>query len=199
MPHAVRSITFSLVAAASLVCLGPSRGAAQKPDTVRPMASMASIPRDSLVPPISPGRAFLYSFLVPGSGQSILRRHKAATALLLVESISLVMIRESAADVHEARRFENDTTVLTYVDASGKPFVDAEGNFAPRTADPRFGPAYVRTRRAHVEDWIALLVANHLFAGADAFVAAHLWDVKARLALQSTSNGTALVASIPFP
>jgi hypothetical protein len=195
---AVRSLVSPLLAIL-IVGFAAPRVTAQQPDTQRPMASMASIPRDSLVPPISPGRAFFYSFLAPGSAQSILRRHKAATAFLIVESISLVMIRESAADVHEARRFENDTTVLSYVDASGQPFLDAEGNPAPRVAEPRFGPSYVRTRRAHVEDWIALLVANHLFAGADAFVAAHLWDVKARLALKSTPNGTAIVASVPLP
>jgi hypothetical protein len=55
----------------------------------------------------------------------------------------------------------------------------------------------VRARSAHVEDWIALLVANHLFAGADAFVAAHLWDVPARLGLRVVprAGGTTVSAS----
>ena len=52
-----------------------------------------------------------------------------------------------------------------------------------------FGNDQVKTRRAHVEDWIALLVANHLFAGADGFVAANLWDVKPKLAFRATPSG----------
>ena len=53
---------------------------------------------------------------------------------------------------------------------------------------PRFNDAYITTRDAHVEDWVALLVANHLFAGADAFVAANLWDVPARLGLRVSAR-----------
>ena len=80
------------------------------------------------------------------------------------------MIRESAADVHEARRMRSDSTIVSYVDEAGQP--------VRIVAPPRFNDAYVRTREAHVEDWVALLVANHLFAGADAYVAANLWDVQ---------------------
>jgi len=38
-------------------------------------------------------------------------------------------------------------------------------------------------------------VANHLLAGADAFVAAHLWDVPARLAVRVLPGGGASVAA----
>jgi hypothetical protein len=89
-----------------------------------------------------------------------------------------VMIRESAADVHEARRSVDDTVVVAYVDAQGNPLT------TPAVNVPRYSNAEIHSRLAHVEDWIALLVANHLFSGADAFVAAHLWDVPSHVALR---------------
>jgi len=164
----------------------PATAFAQR-DTVRaiaPIRSDVTIPRDSLVPPISPRRAFLYSFLVPGSGQSLLGRHKAAAAFLFVEAVCLAMIRESGADVHEARRSSGDSVIVSYIDAVGNPAV--------LKAAPRFSGTEVHTREAHVEDWAALLVGNHLFSGADAFVAAHLWDVRVRLGVQTTPGGRAL-------
>lgn len=170
---------------AALGALGAAGAAAQRPDTARAVPAFGAVARDSLVPPITPRRAFLYSFLAPGYGQSVLGRHKAASGFLLVEAISLTMIRESAADLREARRFENDTIVVSYGDGG-----------VPTTRVGRFTSREVRTRQAHVEDWIALLIANHLFAGADAFVAAHLWDVGPRLALRATPRGTSLTASL---
>lgn len=178
-----RRAMWGFVVAAAFAVPGAVR--AQR-DTARlePIRSTADIPRDSLVPPISPRRAFLYSFLVPGSGQSILGRHKAAAAFLFVEAVCLAMIRESGADVHEARRSAGDSLIVSYVDQSGNPAV--------LKAAPRFGSAEIHTREAHVEDWAALLVGNHLFSGADAFVAAHLWDVRVRLAMRNTPDGRAL-------
>jgi hypothetical protein len=157
-------------------------------DSLRPSPTISAPPADSLRPPISPRRALLYSFLAPGYSQGVLKRHKAASAFLLVEAISIAMIRESAADLREARRFRNDTLVIAY---------NPDGTALTR-AD-YFTDGLVRTRKAHVEDWIALLVANHLLAGADAFVAANLWDVKAKLALRATPNGTMVGASLQLP
>ena len=175
----------------ALALLLPATGAAQR-DTARAAAppairTGADIPHDSIVPPISPRRAFLYSFLVPGSGQSILGRHKAAATFLFVEAVCLAMIRESGADVHEARRSPGDSLIVSYVDQSGNPAVI-------KTA-PRFAGAEIHTREAHVEDWAALLVGNHLFSGADAFVASHLWDVRVRLGMRTTPDGRALAIS----
>jgi hypothetical protein len=159
---------------------------AQQRDSLRVSALPATSPStDSLRPPITPRRALLYGFLAPGYAQSVLGRHKAASGFLLVEAISIAMIRESAADLHEARRFANDSLIVSY-----------GSNGQPVKVPGRFGDTEVRTRRAHVEDWIALLVANHLFAGADAFVAANLWDVKPKLAFRATPNGASITASI---
>jgi hypothetical protein len=169
---------------------GPVCAQRQRPDTARGVTTVAANPADTLRPPLSPRRAFFYSFLAPGYSQSVLGRHKAATSFILVEAITIAMIRESAADLHEARRMQNDSVVVSYVDATGNPGLVVVA--------PRFGDADVHTRSAHVEDWIALLVANHLFAGADAFVAANLWDVPARLGLRMVPRGAVLSASLKW-
>jgi hypothetical protein len=174
-----------MVALAAAGSVAASPAAAQQRDT----AARATAAAESPKPPISPRRAFLFSFLAPGYSQSVLGRHKAAAAFLFVEAVSVVMIRESAADAHEARRMVDDTVIVSY-GANGKPVA---------TTGPRFGGADVRTREAHVEDWVALLVANHLFAGADAFVAAHLWDVPAHLGLRVLpGSGAAVSASFKW-
>jgi hypothetical protein len=184
-------ILIAAVAAGIGMGAAPRLAGAQRPDTIRRVVPpIPAVVQDSLQAPIGPRRAFIYSFLVPGSAQSILGRHKAASALLLVEAISLTMIRESAADVHEARRAAMDSMVTSYVDAAGNPLVTKVA--------PRFGSADIKTREAHVEDWVALLVANHLFAGADAFVAAHLWDVPARLGLRVAPHGAGVVGSFKW-
>ena len=174
---------------ALLAALAAPSAFAQRPDSTR-VVPADTTPADSIKPPLTPKRAFFYSFLAPGSAQSILGRHKAAAGFLLVEAISLIMIRESAADVHEARRIANDTLVVSYVDEFGNPATPVI------TAPPQFTTNYVHAREAHVEDWIALLVANHLLAGADAFVAANLWDVRAHLGLRVAPGSAALTASV---
>ena len=162
---------------------------AQRADSAR--AAAAAIPADSLRPPISPRRAFVYSFIAPGYGQARLGRHKTAALVMLFEGICISMIRESAADIREARRTAGDTLVLSWT---------GEGGVPQRTvqAAPYYTADNVRSRRRHEEDWIALLIANHLFAGADAFVAANLWDLPAELSLRATPDRAALVASITW-
>jgi hypothetical protein len=178
-----------MVIAAAL--LRPAVTFAQRPDTARTVPKGLEVSGDSITPPISPRKAFFMSFLLPGYSQSKLGRNKAAAAFVLVETMSLVMIRESAADVHEARRTVDDTVVVSYIDPSGNATT-------PTTIVPRYSSTEVHTRLAHVEDWLALLVANHLFSGADAFVAAHLWDVPSRLGLRlfPHAGGAALTGSL---
>ena len=173
----------------SALVVGAVIGSAPSPATAQ-VARTDTVARsgvDSLKPPVSPRRAFLYSFLMPGSAQSILGRHKAATGFLLLEAIGVSMIRESAADAHEARRMATDTIIVSWVDASG--------NLQKTATPPPFSSREVRTRDAHVEDWVAVVIANHLLAGADAFVAAHLWDVPARLAVRVRPGGGASVGA----
>lgn len=178
-----RRVVTTAVVVGAVAGSGASTAGAQvaRADTVQRAAT------DSLKPPISPRRAFLYSFIMPGYAQSVLGRHKAATTFLLLEAIGVSMIRESAADAHEARRLSTDSIVVSWVDGSGNPQRIA--------TPPPFSSAEVKTRDAHVEDWVAVVVANHLLAGADAFVAAHLWDVPARLAVRLRPGGGATVAA----
>jgi hypothetical protein len=103
--------------------------------------------------------------------------------------MAIAMIRESGADVREARRMSGDTIVVSYVDANGA--VTA----TPTTAIRRFDSPYVHVRQSHVEDWVAFLLANHLFSGADAFVAANLWELPAQLSVRVTPDGGATVGA----
>ncbi|MGH7636905.1 MAG: hypothetical protein ACREOK_04570 [Gemmatimonadaceae bacterium] len=142
-------------------------------------------PRPELQPPLSPRRAFLYSLLLPGYSQSVLGRHRAGALQVAFEAASIVMIRQSAADVREARRNLSDSIVVSFVDDQGQPTIR-------KVATP-FSSSLVQSRRSHLEDWIAVLVANHLFSAADAYVAALLWDlpveVQARAARDETRLG----------
>jgi hypothetical protein len=184
----IRSFISAVVAGAVLVA--PRTARSQVADSVRraplPAAIVPAV--DSFRPPMTPRRAFLYSFLLPGYSQSRLGRNKAGTAFMLVEAISVAMIRESGADAREARRLSGDSLIVSYVDAQGNPSITKVRS--------SFGDVEVRSRRAHVEDWVALLIANHLFSGADAFVAANLWDIPARLGLQMLPRGAAITASL---
>jgi hypothetical protein len=51
-------------------------------------------------------------------------------------------------------------------------------------------------RREH-EDWVVLLVFNHLFAGLEAYVSAHLADFPGDLRLQAVPGGVGASVSLP--
>ena len=144
----------------------------------------AKIPK----PPLSPRRAFLYSLALPGYSQSVLGRPTAGALFVLTESIALVMLRESAADLREAKRFRTDSLVVIGYEPAGTPITQASA-YTERLVD---------VRRGHVEDWIAFIIANHLFAAADGYVAAHLWDLPTQISLESRRDGTALAARISW-
>jgi len=165
-----------LAAACSLLLVVPV--AAQRPDSSR-LRPVAAPSRDTLKPPLSPRRAFLYSALVPGLAQSKLGRNKAAAVMLTIEAMAIAMIHESGADVREARSMSGDSVVVSYVGPNGDSLV------APILVARRFDAPYVHVRQSHVEDWVAFLIANHLFSGADAFVAANLWDVPTQLKIRA--------------
>ena len=101
------------------------------------------------------------------------------------EAVALAMVRISAADVHEARRMRADSIPVSFVDATGAPRIRYEPTI--------YTEGLIRSRRAHLEDWIAVLIGNHLFSGADAFVAANLWDLPAEVSA-SASRTSARVA-----
>jgi hypothetical protein len=163
-----------------LAAAAPPGAGAQRVDTA---AVTVRVPR----PPLSPRRAFLSSLVVPGYAQSVLGRPNAAALFILTEAIAILMVRETTTELRQARRLERQSTLK--VDSLPAFFVN------PATGVPdtvfraaRYTAALVRSRRAHLEDWIAALVANHVIAGADAFVAAHLWDVPVQVGLRSTDG-----------
>ena len=157
----------------------------------RRRAATPAIP-DSLKPPLSPRQAFLYSAIIPGYAQARLGRNKAAAVMLTVEAIAIAMIRESQADVREARAMSGDSVVVSYVNP-------ATGDSALQPLiGRRFDVPYVHVRQAHVEDWVAFLIANHLFSGADAFVAANLWDVPGQLQIRVMPGGATIGAKLTW-
>lgn len=141
---------------------------------------------DSIRPPLSPGRAFLNSLLLPGLGQARLRRQVPAAFYYTIEAVSIAMLHKTRADLRIAKEAERTVRVNSYqVDpVTGAP-VTRDGEFVPvDTVANRFDIERVDSRRTQFEDWVALLVFNHLFSGADAFVASLLWDVPVRVGLQ---------------
>ena len=148
-------------------------------------STRARIPK----PPLSPRRAFLYSLALPGYSQSVLGRPTAGALFVLTESIALVMLRESSADLRQARRFRTDSLVVIGYDETGT---------TPITQASAYNDRLIDIRRGHVEDWIAFIVANHLFAAADAYVAAHLWDLPTQISIESRRDGTALAAKVSW-
>jgi len=49
---------------------------------------------------------------------------------------------------------------------------------------------YVKSHTQEQQDWIVLLVFNHFFAGAEAFVSAHLWDFPVGLESRALPDGS---------
>ena len=135
-------------------------------------------------PPISPRSAFLRSLIVPGLGQAALDRGTAGGIFVSLEALSLLMTVKSKRDLNVARRLEADSVFFA---------IDPDGDtvFVP---SPVAGRA--RARKQQVEDWVALLIFNHLFAAADAFVAAQLWDVPARVSVTRDRDRTRLTATV---
>jgi hypothetical protein len=108
---------------------------------------------------------------------------------VLTEAIAIAMLRESQADLNEARRFQSDSLVTIGFDPA---------NGTPIPAVNAYTEHLVDVRRSHVEDWIAFIIANHLFAGADGYVAAHLWDLPTQISVEPKHDGVVVAARIQW-
>lgn len=177
-----------------------TRAGVQRPPVADPALDSTARRDEPAIPraPITPRRAFFSSLLLPGSGQAKLDRPYAGALFTMLEAVSLAMMHRSAEDMRIARRFANDSMPLRYqVDATtGLVARDADGNpIVTAWQSSRYTDAWFRTRRLHLEDWTAVLIFNHLFAGADAFVAAQLWDLPQKVAIRQTPFGPALAAT----
>lgn len=59
------------------------------------------------------------------------------------------------------------------------------------------GSANTRAKRQEVEDWLVLWIFNHLFAGAEAYVSAHLQDFPADLEVRAFPGGIGVRVPLP--
>ena len=186
---AVLLVFSTRLASAQLVPIQPAKRDSVPTDTTRrPPARRLpnSIPDSLLRPPISPKAAFLHSLVLPGWGQSALRRSTAATLFSAAEIGALYMVAKSRADLRSARTLSGRDSITI-----GDP--SFPGSVTRALAVPE---GLINARRLHLEDWLAVLIFNHLLAGADAYVAANLWDLPARVSITHTPAGTGLGASI---
>jgi len=150
--------------------------------------------------PISPGSAFLRSFLIPGMGQMKLDRKKAATVFIVSEVGTVGMSVKSWIDLDKAKKARDDTVATPVLDDQGQPVIDSvthepKVTFAPKNKNIA---DRVRARRTHLEDWLAAMIFNHLFAGADAFVAANLADFDANVQANYTDKRLQVLARIAW-
>jgi len=191
----MRTLRATIVASAIALALLARASYAQQPDSARigvaptridPSAvDSANARRDSALlagPPVRPKTALLRSLVIPGWGQASLNRGTAGATYFALEAGSIAMLLFAKQELAVAKRAARDST-----------FVD----------DSTFGPppelaGRVRLRKAQVEDWAALIFFTHLFSAADAFVSAHLWDVRVQVHGDARLRTTAVTASIPW-
>ncbi len=163
--------------------------------------AQAGVARDTAIgPPISPKRAGIYSLLVPGLGQAKLDRPIAAAVFVSIEVFSIAMARKAGYDLRLAKQHQNDSIPESFeFNSDGTIKLDSSGNPVIVYARNRYAGNRVRARSTHYEDQIAGIIFNHLFAGADAFVAAQLWDLPAQVSYRPLDGGaSAIVVSIAW-
>lgn len=155
------------------------------PKVVRTTADSLMDHRDSVLakgPPIRPKTALLRSLLVPGWGQASLDRGTAGATYFALEAGSIAMLIFAKNELRNAKRAARDST-----------FIDDSTRGPP----PELG-GRVRLRKAQVEDWAALIFFTHLFSAADAFVSAHLWDVRVQVHGGQEMRSAGVTATIPW-
>jgi hypothetical protein len=176
-----RAVPAALVAVALLACRPAAAQDEAAPDTARPLVvrGEAAAP-DSASGGITPRGAFLRSLVLPGWGQSELGAPVRGGVYFALEAGSLWMLYKSDRRLREAlqaQRIARET-----------------GALAPTARLP-----LVRDRQNQREDWITLSLFWLFFAGADAFVAAHLQDFDVQVGGDPGPGGALqLRARVPF-
>ena len=61
------------------------------------------------------------------------------------------------------------------------------------------GSANVASKDQQIQDWVVLLIFNHLFAAAEAYVAAHLMDFPKELQIRAGPGGAGIGVTLPAP
>lgn len=195
LPPRYHGAVVSVLLALAMIGTDPSTLHAQRAADSRAGVS------DTTRPPITPTRAFLYSLAIPGLGQAKLDRPVVGAGFFLVEAFAIAIAHRTADDLRLARSYGRDSIPLRYAmnASTGQVQLDGKGNAVVAAWEPSYySDALVRARRLQVEDWSAVIVFNHLIAGAEAFVAAQLWDLPQHVKLRATPvrGGMALTAQI---
>jgi hypothetical protein len=133
-------------------------------------------------PPISPKNALIRSLIVPGWGQASLDRGTAGAIFVTIEVMSVAMLQESKSQLHAAQRAQKDSV-----------WDPANSVYLPNPLAAVIGP-----RKQAVEDWTILIIFNHLISAADAFVAAHLWNVPIEIHGSPASKQAAISTSLKW-
>jgi hypothetical protein len=148
--------------------------------------------------------------------------------LLLAAFLPTLAAQDSAAVRRRAARVQPDTLSRRYISPlnalwrsllipgwgqarlnrklAGGIFVGWEGVTLGMTLRTRSELRYLRraesaradAKRQEHEDWIVLLAFNHLFAGLEAFVSAHLADFPGDLRFQAVPGGVGASVSLPI-
>jgi hypothetical protein len=204
-PHSPATSALVMALGFSIVCSQSAN--AQQRDSARAgvgqqktSTTLQPQPDTASRPPMTPRRAFLTSLVLPGYAQTVFGRDKAAMIFTVIEIGSLGMARKAAQDLAEAKGLAHDSVVATYKTdpSTGIAIIDSKtGLPIPDTwIASRFTPDRIKARRTHYEDWIAAIIFNHLFSGADAYVAANLWDFRANVGAVSSERSVSIYASI---
>jgi hypothetical protein len=129
-----------------------------------------------------------------------LGRPKAATIFVVAETGTLAMSAKSWNDLRKAKNARKDLIGTPVLDDQGRPVIDSATGRPDTTFTPRNQNLVgrIKARRVHLEDWLAAVFFNHLFAGADAFVAANLQDFDTNVQANATGEGVKVVATIEW-
>src|SRR5579862_2445508 len=151
-------------------------------------------------PPIPPGRAFLYSMLIPGLGQAKLDRAWTGALFAGIEVFAISRWEQAERDLKYAQTHRRDSIALYDSTLNGVVQInDTTGKPIEIFAYNPYSSTRVGARKLHVEDWIAVIIFNHLISGADAFVEAQLWDLPSRISAFRAPDGSTVVAvSLPI-
>jgi hypothetical protein len=190
------------LAAGILLTALPASAAAQRADSTRAGVAPGATRQPAAVNPgyPSPRRAFLTSLIAPGSMQLRFKRPKAAAIFLLAEAGAVGMSLKSWNDLSKAKKARADTVGTPQLDENDQPVLDPETGEPVITYAPKNKNLAdrVRARRSHLEDWIAVVVFNHLFAGADAYVSANLADFDANVQVANGERRMGVSARIAW-
>lgn len=148
---------------------------AQEPTRVAPPADTTSEDQG-----VSPRGAFLRSLVLPGWGQSAVGAPGRGGVYFALETGSLWMLYRSQQRLSEAQAQQ------TFLRAT-------------RVLEPQEEFGLVTSREQQRQDWLVLSIFWLFFAGADAYVAAHLRNFEERVGVvPDPDGGLRIEATVPL-